>query len=255
MGFKKGKKRKPYPTGERHPRWLGGERKKKACQFCEEKFGPRPTESVTTFWKRKFCSKLCADQGGFRYTGKDHPNYRAEARRKNRGGSHHKWVNAVISRDKATCQKCNAQGVELHAHHIKSYKEFPELRFDVANGLTLCFKCHWETHAALNENAVNSVDTRTGKTEGNTEPSLQGNLLEGVTTRGRASRRWVGQCYWCKTVISKRLSDVKGKKSLFCSGSCRSRWFAYNVTTGMVYKRRNGSKSSTSAAPEREDIV
>jgi 5-methylcytosine-specific restriction endonuclease McrA len=245
MGFKVSKKvRREYPTGKHHPRWLGGERKKKACQFCGEKFGQKPTEAVTTFWKRKFCSKPCADKGGFRYTGKEHPNYREEARRKNRGGSHHKWVNAVISRDKATCRKCGAQGVELHAHHIKSYRDHPELRFDVDNGLTLCFRCHWETHTALTAKAVNSVNTR----KGNTEPSLQGNLLEGVTTRGRACRRVVVPCGWCGNIVSKRLSDAKGKKALFCNKRCMGFW-AWHKNKSL------GSNSSTSPAPERDEIV
>lgn len=224
MGFKQSKKRKrKYPTGEDHPRWQGGSRSK-VCVHCGVTFTLHEREPITNFRMRRFCSKACADKGGFRCSGKDHPNYREEARRKNRGGSHHKWVNAVVSRDKATCRRCGASDVELHAHHLKSYRDHPELRFDVDNGITLCFKCHWNLHTALNEKTVNSVNPRTGKAEGNTEPSLQGNLLEGVTTRGRAFRRWVGECSWCKEVISKRLSDAKGKAALFCGGSCRSKW-------------------------------
>jgi 5-methylcytosine-specific restriction endonuclease McrA len=251
MGFIKSKKRnRKYPTGADNPRWLGGDRRLKKCQHCGAVCQMKPTESITTYRKRKFCSKPCADKGGFRYTGKDHPNYREEARRKNRGGSHHMWVNAVISRDQAICQKCGASNVELHAHHIKSYRDHPELRCDVSNGITLCFKCHWETHTALNANAVNSVNTLTDKAEGNTEPSLRGNLLEGVTTRGRASRKWVGECDFCHKVICKRYSDVKGKKALFCNGSCRSKWF--RKVFGPIRKAVNSSKS---AAPEREEIV
>lgn len=247
MGFQKSNKRnRLYPTGKDHPTWKGGERSK-ICKECGKVFeiGNRP---ITSFKNRKFCSKACADKGGFRYSGKDHPNYREDARRKNRGGSHHKWVNAIVSRDKATCQHCGATGVELHAHHIKSYKDFPDLRFDVDNGITLCFKCHWNLHAALNEKTVNSVDPRPDNAEGNTEPSLRGNVLEGVTTRGRASRRWVGQCSWCNAVISKRLSDTKGKAALFCNGSCRSKWIRKKTHAKAV-------TSSKSAVRESEDIV
>ena len=242
--------RKTNFTGQNNPNYRGGHFK--PCQECGKEFWVIPATE-----HKKFCCKPCADKGGFRYSGEAHPNYREDARRRNRGGHHHAWVNAVISRDKATCQYCGATGVELHAHHIKSYKDHPDLRFDVSNGITLCFLCHWTVHTALNEKAVNSVDPLTGDAEGNTEPSLQGNLLEGVTTRGRAYRRWVGPCNWCGTTISKRWSDVKGKKAHFCNKHCMGKWIAANRD----YRRwKNPTKptavkSSTSPAPEREDIV
>lgn len=232
--------------GENNPNYRGGYFK--PCGHCGEQFWVIPATQ-----KKKFCSKPCADKSGFRYTGKDHPNYREEARRKNRGGSHHKWVNAVLSRDKATCQKCGAQGIELHAHHIKSFKDHPELRFDLDNGMTLCFRCHWLEHTASNENSVNSVDTRPSNVEGNTEPSSQRKLLEGVTTRGRASRRIVTECDWCKAVISKSFSDAKGKKHLFCSYSCSAHWKVKFL--GTPRQREQAVISSKSAGRESEDIV
>jgi 5-methylcytosine-specific restriction endonuclease McrA len=225
-------------VGENHPRWTGGEREK-PCQHCGKLFTHK---IITTFKKMKFCSKACADKGGFRYSGEQHPNYRPTARRKNRGGQHHKWVNAIISRDKATCQHCGATQVELHAHHIKSYRDHPELRFDVANGITLCYSCHWKVHTALNEKAVNSVNTRPAKAEGNTEPSLQGNLLEGVTTRGRVCRRWVGKCSYCGEVISKRLSDAKGKPHLYCNKVCMGKHRVTMVTFIEARKRRDAAR-------------
>lgn len=230
MGFRKSKKRnRLYPTGSDAPQWLGGDRGPKVCQLCGKSFTKKKTQSIRTFWAQKFCSKNCSDIGGFRYSGKEHPNYREQARRKNRGGNHRKWVNAVMSRDKATCQKCGATDLELHAHHIKSYRDHPEMRFDVANGITLCFKCHWETHTALNAKAVNSGNTPPEKSEGNPEPSRQRKLMEGVTTRGRVYRRVVGECDWCKSIYSKPLSDVTGKKALFCSTVCRGKWTAANM--------------------------
>lgn len=258
MGFRKSKKRdRVYANGSDAPQWIGGDRGPRKCQFCGGEFTKRKTQSIRTFWKQKFCSKDCADRGGFRYSGKDHPNFREEARRKNRGGSHHKWVNAVMSRDKATCQHCGATEVELHAHHIKSFKDYPELRFDVDNGITLCYRCHWNLHTAINAKAVNSGNTLPANAEGNPEPSLQRKLLEGVTTRGRAYRRWVGPCDWCGNTISKAFSDAKGKRALFCNKHCMGKWNAANRT----YRRwRNPTKptaviSSTNAAPERDEIV
>ena len=219
-----------YWLGESHPRWKGGERSK-FCQYCNALFS---SDNITSFAKRKFCSKECADKGGFRYSGKEHPNYREDARRKNRGGSHHHWVNAVISRDKATCQHCGATQVELHAHHVKSYMDHPELRFDINNGKTLCFACHWKVHTALTAKAVNSGNILTGNAEDNPEPSFWRKPVEGVTTRGRAYRRWFGACDFCKSPISKRFSDVTGKQFLFCSHSCSARW---KVQNGIVKGR------------------
>jgi len=53
-----------------------------------------------------------------------------------------KWRMAVFMRDNFTCQFCGIRGVYLEAHHIKSWKNFPELRFDLDNGITLCKDCH-----------------------------------------------------------------------------------------------------------------
>jgi len=57
------------------------------------------------------------------------------------------WRTAVFERDRYTCQDCgDTRGGNLRAHHIKPFKDFPELRFDVSNGITLCHRCHELRH-------------------------------------------------------------------------------------------------------------
>jgi general stress protein YciG len=56
------------------------------------------------------------------------------------------WREAVFARDKWTCQDCGKQGGELNAHHIQKWSEFPELRYVMKNGITVCVKCHKERH-------------------------------------------------------------------------------------------------------------
>ena len=62
-------------------------------------------------------------------------------------GEYKNWRKAVYERDNYTCQECglhsgNGKTVILNAHHIKSWSDYPELRFDINNGITLCRSCH-----------------------------------------------------------------------------------------------------------------
>lgn len=60
-----------------------------------------------------------------------------------------KWRFDVFLRDGFTCQDCgDGRGGNLHAHHIKSFADFPALRLDLANGVTLCRACHRKRHKA-----------------------------------------------------------------------------------------------------------
>ncbi len=60
------------------------------------------------------------------------------------------WRESVFKRDDYTCQICSARNgngvrVILNADHIKPFAYFPELRFDINNGRTLCVPCHKKT--------------------------------------------------------------------------------------------------------------
>ena len=61
------------------------------------------------------------------------------------------WREKVFKRDEYICQKCNLSSgngskVFLIPHHIKSYTHYPELRYKISNGLTLCQNCHNNYH-------------------------------------------------------------------------------------------------------------
>lgn len=77
------------------------------------------------------------------------PEIEAEIRRSEEGrrcSEYKEWRANVFARDNFTCTICGAQGVVLNAHHIKRYADFPDLRYDTKNGVTLCEDCHKALH-------------------------------------------------------------------------------------------------------------
>jgi len=55
------------------------------------------------------------------------------------------WRKLVLRRFENKCNRCGSKR-KLQAHHIKSWREHPELRFDVSNGECICRKCHELIH-------------------------------------------------------------------------------------------------------------
>lgn len=111
------------------------------CEGCEK-------EIITIKCRpRKYCSRECAhmnmvgEKAG-RY--KDGQSlYRDRARM---ACELKQWRESVFKRDKYTCQNCKNHGVKIHAHHIKFWAEYPQFRFQLSNGLTLCENCHGKIH-------------------------------------------------------------------------------------------------------------
>lgn len=73
-----------------------------------------------------------------------------ETAKKRNNYKYRQWRKDVINRDKE-CRVCGTTD-NLQAHHIRSFSEFPLLRFCIENGITLCERCHKELHRKEKEN-------------------------------------------------------------------------------------------------------
>lgn len=104
----------------------------RSCQQCGD-----PFQMYACYANRGgyYCSVTCKSIGMRKanHLGRGHVPYRG-------------WRDAVLQRDGHRCAQCGASNVRLHAHHVKGWTRFPSLRFDVANGLTLCGPCHVMVH-------------------------------------------------------------------------------------------------------------
>lgn len=58
------------------------------------------------------------------------------------------WSKRVRERDKNRCVICGSEE-RVHAHHMRPRERFPELAFDVDNGITLCIYHHAILHGGL----------------------------------------------------------------------------------------------------------
>jgi len=81
--------------------------------------------------------------------GKDSPNWKGGVIKNQRNDpAYHLWVKAVRKRDNNTCwiNDENCLGYNI-VHHIKGWSEYPKLRYELTNGITLCQAHHPRTKA------------------------------------------------------------------------------------------------------------
>ena len=107
-----------------------------SCAQCGAAFTAAP-------WQIKAGRRFCGPACGVAYHDR---GITAVSKRIRMSAEMREWRLAVFERDDWTCQECGVRGgVVLNVDHIKPFAYFPELRFDVDNGRTLCEPRHRET--------------------------------------------------------------------------------------------------------------
>jgi len=138
--------------------------KSKQCVTCFKKSIESLGKCIycNIIFKRKYCyAKFCSKNCHLKhkknlFIGNNNPNWKggimSENKKERQSDKYKEWRVSVLKRDNYTCQDCKKIGGILHSHHIKSFSKHKELRFDINNGITLCFICHKKLHNNMNIN-------------------------------------------------------------------------------------------------------
>lgn len=128
---------------------------KMTCSECGKEFNKEGCQAGK--WEKQFCSRKCQKlyyrKHNETWKGENSPRWKggcfvAERTRFMQSPPYREWRRDVFKRDQFTCQICKLpKSGRLNAHHIKSYVDYPELRVDISNGITLCNECHKKVHS------------------------------------------------------------------------------------------------------------
>jgi len=135
-------------------RWSNPEHRKEMIRkLLAGQTHPPPSEET----KRKISeAQIGKKSHWYGVRGKDNPNYKHGKSKRHRTirctAEYKQWQLAVFKRDWYACQRCGVHQKVLHAHHILPFIDFPEERFTLDNGCTLCPECHRYIHTEEMQN-------------------------------------------------------------------------------------------------------
>lgn len=113
------------------------------CIECGKEFRPKTLTKAN-----KFCSSKCYWSNMKKeYNGEKCNAWEGGITKINkleRGRFRREIQPIIFERDDYTCQICKIKGKDMQVDHIKSWKDYPELRFELNNCRTLCMCCHYK---------------------------------------------------------------------------------------------------------------
>jgi len=112
--------------------------------------GNKPSEETKQKMSKSAMGRIVSEETKQKMSGENNHNYNPNLTNKERSirreyPEYKEWRKAVYKRDNYMCQFCGMTGI-INAHHIESYKNNPELRTKVSNGITMCEDCHHNYH-------------------------------------------------------------------------------------------------------------
>jgi len=136
------KSSRPQLSGENHHCYKKEKQRIFTCKQCKIDFSPKSNGD-----KYKFCSPTCR---GSYFSGEKQWNWKggiAEENHKIRTSTEYRnWRMSVLRRDRFSCVNCGyrsrgKKSRDVVVDHKKPFSLYPELRFNIDNGRTLCRNC------------------------------------------------------------------------------------------------------------------
>jgi len=127
------------------------------CDECSKIFDV--SESTFFYHKTRFCSKYCYGKWSSRErVGENAPVWKGgvtpENKRRRGLIEYHNWRVLVFQGDGYICQCCfDPKRKNLNAHHIFPWAKYPNLRYTLENGVTLCYDCHTTWHKQMRKDS------------------------------------------------------------------------------------------------------
>lgn len=129
----------------------GSTKVRTTCDNCNKEYYVLPSNLKNR--RYNYCSIECKNDGFSKYfSGSNSPIWNHNKSLWDRlierkYPKYTEWREDTYRKNNYKCCKCgNQKGGNLNAHHIYNYSEYPNLRTDLNNGITLCESCHKEFH-------------------------------------------------------------------------------------------------------------
>ena len=107
------------------------------CSNCGKRFKKYKSEIKKNHGGKHFCSPEC----WYLYNQRDHHYLWGGGQNERLNQDSREWKKAIRKRDRKQCRICHS-ATRLEIHHIYPYRDYPDKRWSISNGITLCHSCH-----------------------------------------------------------------------------------------------------------------
>jgi len=126
------------------------------------------------------------------------------------------WQTGVFNRDGNKCTKCGSEE-KLCAHHLISWNEDKEKRFNIDNGTTLCASCHMKIHG-FKKGCASFME---GKTHSDETKAKMRKAKIGYVPYNKGKKKIIYSTRSCKICGEEKIIDEFLEDGYWCYDRCK----------------------------------